>query len=440
MATALKLNKDPRFLSFSRKFFLSMISLFLVFVACFIVYQYNREKAYKVELLNNSLQQHNNALYNLLSATPDSLKQPSINNYVTSSGETDLRITMIDATTGAVLYDSYRTHGVDNHLNRPEVEHALHDGRGYDVRRTSATTGLTYFYSATRYGNIIIRTALPYNVTLIQYLSADIHFIWFTALLTVLLAFILYKFTIHMGLSVASQEQAEQSRLKRELTQNIAHELKTPVSSIQGYLETIVSNPGLSPDKRQTFLERCYAQSNRLSLLLRDISVLTRMNEASDMIEMEAIDVGEMVEQMLSELALELEEKDITVVNRLPSHLFVYGDHSLIYSIFRNLIDNAIAYAGTHISIYIRCYREDDTFYYFRFADTGVGVPPEHLNRLFERFYRVDKGRSRKLGGTGLGLAIVKNAILIHGGNITVSNDGGLKFEFSLKRGHQHHK
>ena len=99
-------------------------------------------------------------------------------------------------------------------------------------------------------------------------------------------------------------------------------------------------------------------------------------------------------------------------------------------------MDNAIAYAGTHIRINISCFREDENFYYFSFADTGVGVAPEHLNRLFERFYRVDKGRSRKLGGTGLGLAIVKNAVLIHGGTISAKNSpgGGLEFVFTLAK------
>ena len=88
-------------------------------------------------------------------------------------------------------------------------------------------------------------------------------------------------------------------------------------------------------------------------------------------------------------------------------------------------MDNAIAYAGTNIQININCFREDENYYYFSFADTGIGVSPEHLNRLFERFYRVDKGRSRKLGGTGLGLAIVKNAVIIHGGNISAKNNQG---------------
>ena len=112
------------------------------------------------------------------------------------------------------------------------------------------------------------------------------------------------------------------------------------------------------------------------------------------------------------------------------------GNYSLLYSIFRNLMDNAIAYAGTNIHINISCFREDENYYYFSFADTGIGVSPEHLNRLFERFYRVDKGRSRKLGGTGLGLAIVKNAVLIHGGTISAKNNqgGGLEFVFTLAK------
>ena len=99
-------------------------------------------------------------------------------------------------------------------------------------------------------------------------------------------------------------------------------------------------------------------------------------------------------------------------------------------------MDNAIAYAGTNIQININCFREDENYYYFSFADTGIGVSPEHLNRLFERFYRVDKGRSRKLGGTGLGLAIVKNAVIIHGGNISAKNNqgGGLEFVFTLAK------
>lgn len=231
-------------------------------------------------------------------------------------------------------------------------------------------------------------------------------------------------------------QEEEKARMKRQLTQNIAHELKTPVSSIQGYLETIVNNPDLPREKINAFLERSYAQSNRLTHLLRDISLLTRMEEAPNMAEKETVNLSLLVQDIFSEVALQLEEKQIKAQNMIPEGLTIQGNPSLIYSIFRNLTDNAIAYAGTQIDITVSCFRQDNQFYYFSFADTGVGIGAEHLGRLFERFYRIDKGRSRKLGGTGLGLAIVKNAVLLHGGSIFAKNNpnGGLEFIFSLAK------
>ncbi len=231
-------------------------------------------------------------------------------------------------------------------------------------------------------------------------------------------------------------QETEQARLKKQLTQNIAHELKTPVSSIQGYLETIVNNPDLSRDKLDQFIARSYAQSNRLTHLLSDISLLTRMEEAPNMTEKESVNLYQMVQNIFNEVALQLEEKQIKTQNLLPANLYIKGNPSLLYSIFRNLTDNVIAYAGTDIHITIRCFRQGEKFYYFSFADTGIGVTPEHLGRLFERFYRVDKGRSRKLGGTGLGLAIVKNAVLLHEGSIFAKNnpEGGLEFIFTLSK------
>lgn len=231
-------------------------------------------------------------------------------------------------------------------------------------------------------------------------------------------------------------QETEQDRLKKQLTQNIAHELKTPVSSIQGYLETIVNNPNLPKEKIDTFLARSYAQSNRLTHLLRDISTLTRMEEAPNMAEKELVNLTQIMKNIQNEVALELEEKHITINNLLPEYLCIHGNPSMLYSIFRNLTDNAIAYAGNNIQITISCFRQGEKFYYFSFADTGVGVAEEHLGRLFERFYRVDKGRSRKLGGTGLGLAIVKNAVILHEGNIFAKTnpEGGLEFIFTLAK------
>ena len=225
--------------------------------------------------------------------------------------------------------------------------------------------------------------------------------------------------------------QEEESRMKRQLTQNVSHELKTPVSSIQGYLETILSNPDLSPDKRQFFLERCYSQSTRLTGLLRDISVLNRLDEASEM-----FDLTELIAEIQKECSQDMEEKHITSEIILPGDPTVFGNNSLLYSIFRNLYDNAIAYAGENIRITVNCYKEDPKYYYFSFSDNGVGIPEEHINRIFERFYRVDKGRSRKIGGTGLGLSIVKNGVNFHKGQISAKSSPGkgVTFFFTLKK------
>ena len=157
------------------------------------------------------------------------------------------------------------------------------------------------------------------------------------------------------------------------------------------------------------------------------------MDDAPQETEFGEVDITQMVATIKSETALQLAEKDMAFNNLLPKDLAVKGNQSLLYSVFRNLVDNAIAYAGVGTTIILSAQKEGP-MWHFIFKDNGVGVPREHLPRLFERFYRVDKGRSRKMGGTGLGLAIVKNAVLLHGGRISVDNQlsGGLIFDFTL--------
>lgn len=230
--------------------------------------------------------------------------------------------------------------------------------------------------------------------------------------------------------------EEDKTRLKRQLTQNVAHELKTPVSSIQGYLETIVSSPDMDNETKDQFLQRCYAQSRRLSTLLADISTLNKLDDAPQGFEFENVSVPELLQTIQKDVSMQMEASHVTFRALVEPDVTVNGNPSLLYSIFRNLTDNSIAYGGDGVTITVQLVGEDPGFYTFSFSDNGPGVAPEHIPHLFERFYRVDKGRSRKMGGTGLGLAIVKNAVLLHRGSISVrvGAAGGLEFIFTLPK------
>ncbi|HSH20652.1 MAG TPA: ATP-binding protein, partial [Draconibacterium sp.] len=231
--------------------------------------------------------------------------------------------------------------------------------------------------------------------------------------------------------------QPEKRRLlKQQLTSNIAHELKTPLASIKGYIETLMNNPEISAEKRNYFIEKAFAQSERLNLLLNDISLLNNIEDAGELFEVKPVNVNTIVSDVLENLENRLLENNIKSKINIGDKVIVNGNDSLISSVFQNLIENSINYAGKNITIEISNYLEDKKFYYFSYSDSGVGIPEEHLHRIFERFYRVDSGRTREMGGTGLGLSIVKHAIMLHKGNISVRNklDGGIEFLFTLSK------
>lgn len=230
---------------------------------------------------------------------------------------------------------------------------------------------------------------------------------------------------------------SEKNRLlKQEMTNNIAHELKTPVSSIRGYIETLLDQPGIAPEKQKFFLERTYTQVLRLSDLIRDVALITKTEEAADLFDKECVNIHDTIEEVTTDLQNQIQSNHIQVFNNVDESVEIEGNHTLLYSIFRNLMDNAISYAGEKITIGIDNYTEDVEYYYFSLYDTGCGVAETHLERIFDRFYRINEGRSRKNGGSGLGLSIVKNAVLFHKGQISAKNrkDGGLEFIFSLRK------
>ena len=472
-------------LSYHRRLFLLLIGFSWTLVACSLVFQYGREKHFKAEQLDARLQRFNLGLLDALDEGTDP------RTFIATHDEPfeELRVTIIDRM-GHVLFDnSLDTLPAANHLDRPEVTAALANGSGYTIRRHSQSTHRNYFYSARLGEHAIVRSAVPYSVPLTGMLAADHRFIWFMLGITLLMSVAGYFVTRRLGENIsrlndfaqraergeriddlppfphdelgeisshiirlyarlqkttadrdrehalALHEEQEKIRIKKQLTNNINHELKTPVAAIQGYLETLLANPSLDASKRTDFLEKSAAQIERLRRLLADVSTITRMDEASQLIQKERVVLNDLIAEVADEMAMKPEEQRLRVHVDFPERVEVEGNPALLASIFRNLADNAAAYSGGR-DFFIRLADNSPEACTILVADNGIGVGDEQLPHLFERFYRVDKGRSRKLGGTGLGLSIVKNAVMIHGGTISVRNRdrGGLEFIFTLKK------
>ena len=454
-------------------------------ILSFIGFQYLREKQYKSDFLNAQLQMYN---CHLLEVVEDGL---SYEEYIATHEKpfNDLRISII-ALSGAVIYDNMISpDSLDNHRHRPEIETALNDGFGYHIERQSASDGREYFYSATKGKRAIIRTAIPYSSTLSVFLYAFWYFLGIIIIIFSLMSVLSYFATRRLGKTIERlnrfadkakkgevfdenepfpndelgfisnhivqlyaqwqqtirdrdiayeatlREEQEKMRIKRQLTNNINHELKTPVASIQVCLETLLSGINLSEDKRLELIERCYTNNERLRRLLADVSLITRMEDGSMLISKEKVVLNDILCEIAEELTIMPDEERMTLHTNFNERVILDGNLSLIGSIFRNLTENAIAYSGGR-NIYISLIANENKEYHIRFEDDGCGVEEKQLTRLFERFYRIDKGRSRQKGGTGLGLAIVKHAVQFHGGTITASNrpNGGLRFDFVLKK------
>lgn len=469
-------------LNYPRRLFLWLLGYSLLMVGCFVVFQYHREKEFKAAELNARLQDINSEILNHI----DGIKKESI-PVVHPFGE--LRVSVID-TAGNVIYDnSFDETTSANHLGREEIIKAIETGSGYTVRRHSETTGASYFYSATLGDNgYIVRTAVPYSVTLSSLLRADMGFIWIMGGVTLAMCFLGYFATRRVGVHImrlnafaeraergeriydtapfprdelgsisnhivrlyadlqqaiadrdkehraALYQQKEKERIKKQLTNNINHELKTPVSAIRVCLEILLGHKDISEEKRIEFLQRSMSNAERLKCLLDDVSLITRMDDAPVSIAKETLDLAEIISEIVADCEPVAQSRGMEIVNGIDRPLPVYGNRSLLASVFSNLINNAISYSGGS-RVWLRLVAFDSDKIILTLSDNGTGVPAEHLPHLFERFYRIDKGRSRAAGGTGLGLSIVKNAVLFHNGTVTVNNlpSGGLTFTLTFR-------
>ena len=422
-------------ISYHKRLFLQLIVFSWTMVLCFVGFQYIREKEYKSEFLNAQLQQ-----YNRLLLTTVEEGEP-FEEYIATHDKPfdELRISIITLS-GAVVYDNtISLDSLDNHRGRPEIADALTKGTGYNISRQSTSDGREYFYSATRGERAIVRTAIPYSSTLQDLLEADWSFLVVMISITLVMSIVAYFTTRNLGKDIERvnryEAEQERNRLKRQLTNNINHELKTPVASIQVCLETLLSGINLSEEKRQELIERCYAHNDRLRRLLNDVSLITRMEDGSALIGKERVVINDIIDEVAKELEMLPEDERLMLHSDFNDEVIIEGNQSLIGSIFRNLTENAIAYSEGR-NIYISLLENNESLCRICFEDDGKGVEQKHLSHLFERFYRVDKGRSRQKGGTGLGLAIVKHAVQFHGGLIEVTNRPGcgLRFEFTLHK------
>lgn len=463
-----------------------MLGYSILLVGCFIVFQYNREKEFKAEEMNTRLQIINTYLLTELEKGKD-IREISLADFHPFE---NVRLSVI-SDDGTVIYDnSMDSVPGRNHLNREEIRQALKSNSGYTVRRHSESTGGYYFYSATKgNGGYIVRTAVPYSISLVTLLKPDIRFMWIMGIVALVMCVLGYYATRRIGQHImrlnrfaervesgnpisdtepfpndelgaisshivrlyvrlqqahidrdrehkaALYEQQEKERIKKQLTNNINHELKTPVASIKICIETLLAHTDLSKEKRDLFLQRCLSNTERLQRLLADVSLITRMDDGSASIVKQAVNLSDLIGTAVAEHQMIAESKGIVIENEVVHALPMSGNPSLLEAVFNNLIDNAIAYSGGTV-IKIRLLHEDEEKITLSVADNGIGIADEHLPKLFERFYRIDKGRSRAAGGTGLGLAIVKNAVMLHDGSISVENikSGGLSFRIILSR------
>lgn len=431
--------------SSTRQLLRRYIWLFLAFAIALIGFQWQRERIFRREALEARLEGYADVI-----AAQDSLAAPLSMQH--------LRTTVLTPD-GTVLYESesrLRADAMQNHLGRPEVKQALKTGRGYDIRQ-SMTTGEDFFYYAKRYDPTsgasphtarIVRVALPYNASVSHNLhTASNVFFWFALLVFAGMSLMLIYTGGSIGESIRlirSKEKERTQEVKRQISTNIAHELRTPVAAIRGYLETLTENPHLSDERKAHFIQRALMQTERLTELIRDVSIISKTEASPHLLRREPLRLADVVREVIEELQPELQRSDIHVRLDLPAGLTLRANYTLLHAIFRNLLENTIRYAGPGVEACLTCSEtaanglltaEKKRRIVCSYYDTGHGVGDEHLERIFERFYRIDEGRTRDgRGGTGLGLSIVRNAVIFHGGDIRAHNrpEGGLQFDFSL--------
>lgn len=405
----------------NKRHWLWITAVFAVFAAIVTMVEFSSTNSYKKNILSSRLEGY----ADIIARTDDYAR-------TTALLPGNIRVSVINLN-GEVIFDSAEPAAVmDNHLSRPEIEASLKGDDGSSIRK-SETAGIEYLYYARKYGDVIVRTALPFEITQKRFLHPDWILLITIGLLflAAVLAIILLSRRLDAEAKRTTDEKLQSQ--KKRITGNLAHEIRTPVTSIRGYLETLINNPNLPADKKELFTERAYLQTLRLSDMIRDIALITKIEEAPELLTIEDINIRTVTDEVFDEFSSSVKDQGIIIENRIPEGLDIKGNPSLIYAIFRNLVENSIRYAGPGITICVECSTSDGVAH-FKYADNGKGISKEHLERIFERFYRIPEENGHRAEGSGLGLSIVRNAIAFHGGSIHASTvvPQGLCFSFTL--------
>lgn len=475
------------------RIFIPLVTILWIVIIALGIVMYRHDVATRKEMYISQLDAFNNVLlrtYNDKQQVADYLD--FIDEYFKDTPLDDVLIGVYDGTTGKYLDGkgfefmppSLVDQDHDGVINGNDLEAIVIDSVGYKPDDAFLYKS-TYSHDST----LIVRTIMPSNVSISRAVSTDM-FLWVIIFgVLVCITVISYLMTRHItrnvrllrdfveraandrdfvtydkfpddelgdisrkvihiynarSAAVAAREHEhnmalhaieERAKLKRQLTNNISHELKTPVGIVKGYLDTVIEEKDMDDNARRHFLIKAQSQVNRLCDLLADLSTMTRLEESSSQVNIEPLNFSDLVASTIEDVEASGIAGDMRLTMAVPLDCVVMGNKALLSGMLHNLIKNAIFYShGTEMVV--KCTDVSDHYYSFVFYDDGVGVPPESLSHLFERFYRVDTGRSRRNGGTGLGLPIVKSTIIAMGGTITVSNRpaGGLQFTFTLPR------
>ena len=358
------------------------------------------------------------------------------------------RITWI-STEGTVLYDSTEDeHTFENHKNRPEVKKAFAKGEGEDIRKSDTIGEEMCYYAEKMPDGTVLRVSRTMNSAM----KSAFHilpFMIFLALVMIVTAWLLSKWQIERlirpintldlenpleqemypelqplleRIEQSNKEKEAVAAMRREFSANVSHELKTPLTSISGYAE-IMKDGLVRPEDMQHFSEKIYQEASRLITLVEDIIKLSRLDEGRVELEKEEVDLYELSREIISRLAPQAAKNQVRL--ELTGESVKYtGIRQILDEMIYNITENAIKYnnPGGRVSVWAGNTLQGKKIVV---TDNGIGIPEDQIDRIFERFYRVDKSHSKERGGTGLGLSIVKHGVMLHHGEVHVESKLG---------------